>query len=223
MKPGNVLMTMEGVAKLTDFGLARARARAGEAPLRAPGGTPSIRRGPSGAASVLVSVGGMTPPYCSPEQAGRRPLTRKTDVWSWGASVLEMFAGGVFWQYGPAVEQSLESYLVDGSTEDGLRRRTFSGSAGLNRISAGRHYRNRRGARDVIVIRSVACLVRLRPFPAHPTVFRSSTTGKRPRSDMDRSREYLEEALREWTRQARQMRFSSRSGTQGAPSRHGGL
>lgn len=43
----------------------------------------------------------MTQAYCSPEQAALRKLTRKTDIWSWAVSVLEMFTGGVTWKYGP--------------------------------------------------------------------------------------------------------------------------
>lgn len=80
MKPGNVLMTPDGVARLCDFGTARARERAGETsedPTR----------------SRLVSCGGLTPGYCSPEQKARQPLDRRTDIWSWGVSVLEMFYG----------------------------------------------------------------------------------------------------------------------------------
>jgi serine/threonine protein kinase len=54
VKPGNVLMTPDGVAKVADFGLARARAVAGEREAR-------------GGQSVLVSYGGRTEEYCSPE------------------------------------------------------------------------------------------------------------------------------------------------------------
>src|SRR5207249_3836810 len=79
VKPHNVMMTPEGVAKVTDFGLARARVVQGGLPAAAAG------------ASILVSVGGMTPAYCSPEQARGAPLSRKTDLWSWAVSILEMF------------------------------------------------------------------------------------------------------------------------------------
>ncbi len=71
IKPGNVLMSPEGVAKVADFGLARARAVAGE------------REATSGR-NIRVSCGGMTEAYCSPEQAAYHPLSRKTDIWSWG-------------------------------------------------------------------------------------------------------------------------------------------
>jgi len=93
VKPGNVMMRA-GAPKVTDFGLAKARVAIGEAEAGRPqkGG--------------VVTWGGMTPGYCSPEQieaavqvesgipaAERTKLTRHTDVWSWGVSVLEMFCG----------------------------------------------------------------------------------------------------------------------------------
>src|SRR6266498_3867772 len=86
VKPGNVLMTTKGTAKVTDFGLARARLRGGGGQFYSPTDAPNSQ-------SVLVSVGGMTQAYCSPEQAAKQPLSRKTDIWSWGVSVLDMFYG----------------------------------------------------------------------------------------------------------------------------------
>ncbi|MEK9135793.1 MAG: protein kinase, partial [Bacteroidota bacterium] len=58
--------------------------------------------------SILVSTGGMTPAYCSPEQANKQPLSRRSDIWSWAVSVLEMFVGGVCWQSGAAAQAVLE-------------------------------------------------------------------------------------------------------------------
>ncbi len=109
VKPHNVMMTPDGSAKVTDFGLARSRATtAGVAAV--PGGT------------LLVSSGGMTPAYCSPEQAARQPLTRRTDVWSWAVSVLEMFTGEVTWASGVAAPSVLEAYLDAPAEEPGLAR-----------------------------------------------------------------------------------------------------
>ncbi|GHO78149.1 hypothetical protein KSD_59200 [Ktedonobacter sp. SOSP1-85] len=97
IKPANVMMTPEGMPKVTDFGLARARAMAGD-PDR-------------GQQSILVSWQGMTPAYCSPEQAAQQALSHKTDIWSWAASILHMFAGGVTWLAGPAAGEALAEYL----------------------------------------------------------------------------------------------------------------
>lgn len=100
IKPANVMLTPEGIVKVTDFGLARARTLAGE---------PASEH-ESGSQSILVSARGMTPAYCSPEQAKGEALSRKTDIWSWGASVLEMFVGGVTWRSGALVRDVLASY-----------------------------------------------------------------------------------------------------------------
>lgn len=105
VKPGNVLLAVKGKAdiqaRVSDFGLARAV-------MRKP---TEIRT----AKNILVSCGGRTPAYCSPEQGMGWPLSPATDVWSWGVSVLEMFAGEVFWQAGEAAAFALESYLEHGS------------------------------------------------------------------------------------------------------------
>ncbi len=112
VKPGNALVTRKGVVKVTDFGLARARMTSGV------GETFEGREGES----ILVSYGGMTPAYASPEQVEKKALNRKTDVWSWGVSVLQLFTGELFWQYGPAIEQTLDAYLENWAPEEGRPR-----------------------------------------------------------------------------------------------------
>src|SRR6266568_289 len=98
MKPGNVLMARDGMAKITDFGLAKV--------LSAKGG---------GAAAA-----GLTAAYASPEQVHHDPLTRATDVWSWAASVMEMFMGGIHWQSGPVAGAALEEFGNLGRKSVGL-------------------------------------------------------------------------------------------------------
>jgi WD40 repeat protein len=106
VKPANVLMQTDGRAKVTDFGLAKARATTAESQ------EADQRR------SILVSTGGMTPAYCSPEQANKQPLTRRSDIWSWAVSVLEMFVGGVWWQSGVAAPEVLR-HLAKVPTDEG--------------------------------------------------------------------------------------------------------
>jgi len=110
VKPGNVLMTSEGIAKVADFGLARARLRGGHGQFYSPDTAPSGE-------SVLVSFGGMTQAYCSPEQAAKQPLSRKTDIWSWGVSVLDMFYCDVSCRYGQAAGKVLEAYVNEESVD----------------------------------------------------------------------------------------------------------
>lgn len=116
VKPANVLLDGEGTAKVTDFGLARARAAAGESTSVPPG------------ASVLAGFGGMTPAYCSPEQAEaavwtadsgrpRTHLTRATDTWSWALTVLEMFVGRPPSRYGQTGAEAFAAYLEDRTSD----------------------------------------------------------------------------------------------------------
>lgn len=116
VKPANLLLTPDGVAKVTDFGLASSRVLE---LLPAAGGAADV-------STVVRGVGG-TPAYFSPEQAeavaqakagvpaGERTwLTRRTDVWSWAVSVLEMFAGERRSEFGQVAAVELESYLAEG-------------------------------------------------------------------------------------------------------------
>ncbi len=65
VKPANVLITADGTVKVTDFGLAKARVVAGETTMATAG------------QSILVSSGGMTPAYCSPEQVSELPQMKR--------------------------------------------------------------------------------------------------------------------------------------------------
>ncbi len=107
VKPSNIMLTPDGTAKVTDFGMAKARGRMG---MSMPG------------ESSLASVGGMTPAYCSPEQAAAMDVSRRTDVWSWAVSVLEMYVGQVVWELGPDAGGALRAYRVSGGPNPTLPR-----------------------------------------------------------------------------------------------------
>lgn len=75
IKPGNVLLTGDGTAKLTDFGIARVTSRDGDPTVTSPG----------------MVIG--TPSYLSPEQVEGRPLDGRSDIYSLGAVLYEMATG----------------------------------------------------------------------------------------------------------------------------------
>ncbi|WUS96705.1 protein kinase [Streptomyces sp. NBC_00708] len=107
VKPANVLLDRAGTAKITDFGLARSKHAVPT------GGRPVLGWEPEG--SVLVPTGGMTLAYASPEQLSGRAVGRRSDVHSFGVSVLEMVTGGVRWQFGSVAGFALDDFLADAS------------------------------------------------------------------------------------------------------------
>ncbi|MGH8677980.1 MAG: serine/threonine-protein kinase [Burkholderiales bacterium] len=100
VKPSNALIAVDGTVKVTDFGLARAQATAAQR-----------TEGDFHDTLLVAHAGGMTDEYCSPEQAQDQPLSRRSDLWSWGVSVLEMFTGKVTWRSGLVAAQALDEFL----------------------------------------------------------------------------------------------------------------
>ena len=80
VKPGNILLTKDGDAKIADFGLAKAGSQLRD------GGT-------------ALSTG-YTLAYCPKEQAEGAPAQGWMDVYAWALTVLEMYAGERFWKSG---------------------------------------------------------------------------------------------------------------------------
>jgi WD40 repeat protein/serine/threonine protein kinase/transposase-like protein len=86
LKPVNVLMTRSGIAKVTDFGLARHGVTSGEA----------IDGRPAGGA--FVSTGSGTLGYGAPEQwSAGRPVDHRADIFSFGATLWRMLDGRITW------------------------------------------------------------------------------------------------------------------------------
>jgi serine/threonine protein kinase len=96
MKPGNVLMSADGSAKVTDFGLAKILIRG------------------------VALAGGSTKAYASPEQARGEPMTKAADVWSWAVTVFEMFNGGISWEVGSVVGDALAQFAERGAKAVGV-------------------------------------------------------------------------------------------------------
>jgi len=76
LKPGNILVTADGTAKLVDFGIAK------------------LLPGHQDASSAAKSRAGlMTPDYASPEQIRGGPISTLTDVYALGVLLYELLSG----------------------------------------------------------------------------------------------------------------------------------
>ena len=75
LKPANIMVTTDGVVKITDFGLSK-RKRAGSA-------------------TTVAALG--TYPYMSPGQMAENLITKQSDIWSVGCTVLEMATSQAPW------------------------------------------------------------------------------------------------------------------------------
>jgi serine/threonine-protein kinase len=87
LKPANIKITPDGVVKVLDFGLA-AVAQGSPTGVADPSISPTLTIRATQAGMIMGSAA-----YMSPEQAAGKPVDKRSDIWSFGVVLWEMFTG----------------------------------------------------------------------------------------------------------------------------------
>ena len=105
LKPANIKLQPDGDVKVLDFGLAKAMT------LDEPNGS-SLQQTVTSPAMTMHGVILGTAAYMSPEQAAGRAIDRRTDLWAFGAVLMEMLTGRQVFA-GDSVSEVIASVLKD--------------------------------------------------------------------------------------------------------------
>jgi len=98
LKPANILVSLDGIPKLVDFGIAKF-ITPGERPHAT---TPQERR--------------LTPEYASPEQVTGLPVTTSSDTYSLGVILYELLCGHQPYRFPTRTPAEIERVVAEGST-----------------------------------------------------------------------------------------------------------
>jgi serine/threonine protein kinase len=86
-KPGNVMVTPEGVIKVLDFGLVGRASNTTDAGYD-PENSPTLTMAATQAGVIMGTAA-----YMAPEQASGKPVDKRADIWAFGVVLWEMLSG----------------------------------------------------------------------------------------------------------------------------------
>jgi serine/threonine-protein kinase len=107
LKPANIKVNADGVVKLLDFGLAKAK----EASAGPSGASPTM----SATLSLAMTQAGMilgTAAYMAPEQARGKPVDKRADIWAFGVVLFEMLTGKAMFDAGDTVTDVIAAVVT---------------------------------------------------------------------------------------------------------------
>ena len=129
IKPGNILVTREGLPKLVDFGIAKL-----------------LDGGRSVSDATATAMPFMTPEYASPEQVRGSSVTTATDIYSLGIVLYELLSGGLPYRLKSRVPHELAQAICDQEPE------RPSTSLSARKVDASRPRKRLHGDLDNIVL-----------------------------------------------------------------------
>jgi eukaryotic-like serine/threonine-protein kinase len=108
VKPENVIVRDDDVAKVLDFGIARRRSFDPDVLIRTPTDVDRLHSLTHGSGSIVG-----TPRYMAPEQVGRAELDGRTDQFAWGVVAYELLTGHSPWPAGDDLYALFASIVRD--------------------------------------------------------------------------------------------------------------